>query len=471
MNKKLLKLFFSSGVQALSVQVLGVAFFVIISLVMPKEEFGIINWANAIAVTLTIVLGLGIEQVVLRRIAASATSDWAAGAFFIHLLATSAITFLLLWLWSGFYQGHEGVQYLPWFFAAQAIIAIASPFKQFLNAKQQFAPYAIIAILANIFKLVLVFWLIHSGILSISNVYIVLIFCASLELIALIIYVRTRNFRFRFRMKAYIKLLKEATPQYIATLFDSSLSRTDWILLGIMASNVVTAEYSFAYRAYEIARLPQAILNPIMLGIFAKMLMAGRSITQERQKDINDLFSVEMFFAMLLPLYLNILWNPVLDYFFDGKYGTVNHTQFLILSICIPFQFFINVLWGLSFSAKYYKPVSLIIGITSVLNIVLNIFLIQWLSAEGAAIAYLVTTVLQLLGYYRLVKSRIMSVAYISFAGLLVAAGLAYYITFAWLDGVVIQILAATGIYCILAFGTRVIKVSSIKKTVQLLMK
>lgn len=471
MNKKLLKLFFSSGVQALSVQVLGIAFFVIISLVMPKEEFGIINWANAIAVTLTIVLGLGIEQVVLRRIAASSTSDWTAGAFFFHLLVTSIVTFLLLWLWATLFEGHEGVKYLPWFFAAQAILAIASPFKQFLNAKQQFAPYAIIAIIANILKLALVYWLIRTGKLTINSVYLTLIICAVLEFCILLIYLKTRNFSFRFKGKAYIKLLKEATPHYIATLFDSSLSRTDWILLGIMTTNAITAEYSFAYRAYEIARLPQAILNPIMLGIFSRMFFGGRTISTDRQKDINDLFSVEIFFAMLLPITLNIIWSPMLDYFFDGKYGTVNHLQFLILSFCIPIQFFINVLWGLSFSARHYKHISIIIGTTSVLNIALNIIFINWLSAEGAAIAYLVTTILQLFGYYRLVHRKIMVVSYGPFAGLFLAGGIAYYIAFTWLEGVMVQLLAATTMYCVIAFSTRMIKINSIKKTFNLLMK
>ncbi len=471
MNKKLLKLFFSSGVQAISVQVLGVAFFVIISLVMPKEEFGIINWANAIAVTLTILLGLGVEQVILRRIAASKTSDWAAAAFFFHLLGTSAITFLVLWLGSFLFDGHEGIKYLPWFFGAQAIIAIASPFKQYLNAKQKFAPYALIAVVANVLKLVLVYWLIRSSILTINSVYIVLIICAALELLALFIYVKARGLQFAFRYKAYIKLLKEATPQYIATLFDSSLSRIDWILLGIMATNVITAEYSFAYRAYEIARLPQAVLNPIMLGIFTRMFYGGRTVGIERQKDINELFSVEMFLAMFLPIYLNLLWSPLLDHVFDGKYGTVNHTQFFILSLCIPFQFFINVLWGLGFSAKYYKPISVIIGTTSVLNIGLNIILIKWMSAEGAAIAYLITTIIQLFGYYWLVRDKIMRLSYISFIGLFVAAGVAYYISSIWLNNVVLQLVCATIIYSALAFGTGFIKIGSLKKTTRLLMK
>src|SRR5690606_35738099 len=107
------------------------------------------------------------------------------------------------------------------------------------------------------------------------------------------------------------------------------------------------------------------------------------------------------------PLALNILWSPVMDYITKGKYGTVNHTQFLILSICIPFQFFINMLWSLGFSSRHYKPISIIIGATSILNILLNLFMIPVWGAEGAAIAYLSTTVIQLVLYYLLISKHV----------------------------------------------------------------
>jgi len=85
-NKLLVKIF-SSGLQAISVQILGGVFFYFISIYISKDEFGIISWTNAVSVFLTTILGFGLEQVVVRRIAASKRSDWAAAAFFIHSIA------------------------------------------------------------------------------------------------------------------------------------------------------------------------------------------------------------------------------------------------------------------------------------------------------------------------------------------------------------------------------------------------
>ena len=93
MNKSILKSFFSSGLQAVAVQVLGVLFIVIVAKVLPKEEFGIIQTVNVIAMFITTLLSFGMEQVVVRRIAASSTSDWAASAFLFHNLIGSVLAF------------------------------------------------------------------------------------------------------------------------------------------------------------------------------------------------------------------------------------------------------------------------------------------------------------------------------------------------------------------------------------------
>ena len=71
----------------MAIQVFGVLFFWVISFYLPKDEFGIISWANAVSMFLTTILSCGMEQVIVRRIAASSRSDWAAAAYFFHTIA------------------------------------------------------------------------------------------------------------------------------------------------------------------------------------------------------------------------------------------------------------------------------------------------------------------------------------------------------------------------------------------------
>jgi O-antigen/teichoic acid export membrane protein len=411
-NKLLVKVF-SSGLQAVAVQVLGSIFFYLISIYLSKENFGVISWVNAVSVVLTTFLGFGLEQVVVRRIAASESSDWAGGAFFAHTVVGFLVTFLILLLLNGCIKNPESAyRFLPWFFAAQGLMYMGIPLKQFLNAKEKFTPYGIIALISNISKIAAAFILLHNHLLHINTVIIVLICTAAFELCCLLIYTKAKTtFSFKLHFKAYLKLLKEASAQYVSVIFDISLSRMDWILLGIMATNTILADYSFAYRAYELARLPMIIIGPIILPRMARLMASKTKLGALQQYYINSFSTVELFFAMSIPLILNILWVPLVSLITKGKYGEANSMQFLILSVCIPLQFFINLLWSISFGAKKYRRVSSITIVCAITNIGLNLILIPQLNGLGAAIAFLSTTLLQGYMYYRLVDKQIMQVA------------------------------------------------------------
>src|SRR5690606_36590986 len=114
--------------------------------------------------------------------------------------------------------------------------------------------------------------LVFTNSLSVETVYIVLIVCALIELVGLLIYVFTKTgLTTRFKKRAYFKLLKEAMPQYLVVIFDSSLSRIDIILMGFITTHALTGEYGFAYRAFEISRLPIVIIAPIIMAKFARV--------------------------------------------------------------------------------------------------------------------------------------------------------------------------------------------------------
>ena len=410
---RLLTKIFSSGLQAISVQLLGALFFYLISVYLSKNDFGIISWTNAVSILITTVLGFGLEQVVVRRVAASRQSEWAATAFFIHAIAGFLITFLFLLLLNNVVATKSGLyRQLPWFFLAQGLIFIGIPLKQFLNAKEKFTPYGVISIISNIGKIVVAWLLLKGGSLYIHTVLIILICAGVFELAGLLGYLLTKtSFSLKFHFKAYTKLIRESSAQYLSVIFDNSLSRMDWILLGMMTSSSILADYSFAYRAYELARLPMLILAPIILPRFARLFTGNGNIDGRYHMYISSFNIVELFFAALIPLVLNFLWAPVVSLITHGKYGNSNSLQFLILSLCIPLQFFINLLWSIGFAAKKYKSVSAITVVCAITNICLNLILIPGFGGLGAAAAFLSTTLLQAFLYYRLVNRQITTIS------------------------------------------------------------
>jgi O-antigen/teichoic acid export membrane protein len=458
-KNKLATRILSSGLQAIAVQVLGSAFFYFISIYLSKEDFGIINWGNAVSLFLTVFLGFGLEQVVIRRIAASNRSDWAAAAFFMHAVVGFLITFLLLLTLSRFIKAEANTyKVLPWFFLVQGLIYVGVPLKQFLNAKEKFTPYGIIAIISNVSKIIAAFVLLKNHALNIHTVIIILICTAAFELCGLVVYLVTKtDFSFKLKIKAYIKLIKEASTQYISVIFDMSLSRMDWILLGVMTSNAVLADYSFAYRAFEIARLPLLIIAPIILPRLARLLSFNSKPGTVQQLYINSFSTIETFFAMLIPLALNILWVPLITLITKGKYGDTNSLQFLMLSLCIPLQFFINLLWSVCFAAKKYKSVSSITIICAVTNIMLNLILIPRLQGPGAAIAFFVTTLLQGCLYYRLVYKQIMIISPWPIMFFAIAAVVIYFFTTYLNVQFFIQLIIAIALYVLFALLSKMI--------------
>jgi O-antigen/teichoic acid export membrane protein len=447
-NKLLIRLF-SSGLQAIAVQVLAAAFFYLISIYLSKDNFGMISWMNAMSTFLTTVLGLGLEQVVTRRIAASNRSDWAAAALLWHSVTGFIITLAILLIINVMVKNAAGVlHYLPWFFAAQGLIYMGIPLKQFLNAKERFTPYAIIAMISNSCKIIAAYWLMQLHLLNTATVTITLISTSGFEFISLLTYIIIKtNFGFRFYFKAYLKLIRESAAQYISVIFDISLSRMDWILLGTMATNAVLADYSFAYRASELARLPMYIIAPMILPRFSRLLAGGNKPDAQQQLQIVSFNSTVLFFAALIPLSLNILWTPLVGLITHGKYGATNSLQFFILSLGIPFLFFINLLWSVSFSAKKYRSVTSITVACAVVNIVLNLVLIPKFNGLGASVAFLITTLLQVVLYYRLVGRQVMLVSLRPLIVFTALAGIIYFIIIRLNVHFAVQLLIAVALY------------------------
>lgn len=420
---------FSSGLQAIALQVLGVFFLFIISYYLSKDDFGLISWSNAVSTMITTLLALGMEQVVIRRIAASGRSDWAAAAFLVHAVISSIILLAILSAIALFTTAPT-FRLLPFLFLVQALVYIGTPLKQYLNAKQYFAPYGIIACISNLIKIIVAYLLMRADALTIQTAIVIMIVCGLGEVIALYIYIRRKiGFSLKFKTSAYQKLIRESAPQYISTIFDVSLSRLDWVLLGIIGTHAMTAEYSIAYRAFEIARLPITVIAPILLTSLAKVFVNGDGLDLSQKNNLARLFTIEIFVAILIVLVLNILWVPVMDTAFHGKYGANNAWEFLILSMNIPFLFCVNLLWTICFAGKVYKKVARLTIISAVINLVLNLVLIPLYGGKGAAAAFLATTVLQYIFYHVLVSRHFLKVPAYSMVMLILIAGAAYYIS------------------------------------------
>ena len=459
MKSNLLKKILSSGVQAVSVQILGGVFFLLIAKYLTKDDVGIYSWANGTAMAITMILSYGMDQIVLRRIAATEGSGWPAAAYLFHAIITSLLSLFVLIVLTYTLSCNSMMVYLPLFFISQALIFIGNPLKQLLSARQEFKPFAVISVISNLTKLVVALILIRSKTIHLNDVVYTLIACAAFEFIGLITYlVFADNFRLKFKKTAYFKLLKEATPQFIAVIFDAVLARADVFLVGILCVASIAAEYGFAYRIYEIAKLPLSVISPILLARFAPMFNTNEKLTDDKRETLQQLVNIEAFVATLIPLVLCIIWSPLLDYFYDNKFGVVNFLQFAILSISIPISFYINMLWTIGFASKKFKQITKIIAISALFNVIANRLLIPVWGGNGAAISFLATTVLQLIGYHWLVSKYFMRFSSVSFFILLFTGIVAYFVALKVTGNIFGQLAIGVGVYILAAVIFRQVK-------------
>lgn len=409
-------------------------------------------------------LSFGMEQVVVRRIAASGRSNWAATAYLFHSFFGSVICLLVVYLLSLFSDNHSLYYYLPLFFGAQAMIYISSPLKQFLNARERFAPYGVIALISNLGKVVMLLIFHRQGEISIRSVGLVLLISGSFELCCLLLYCyvnKDLRLPYRFKFSAYKMLVRESLPQFLSVIFDSSLSRIDWILLGVLSTATNIAEYSFAYRAYEVAKLPLVVLSPIVLVRYSKIL-SNNGLSEENRSDTIRLLYITAFFAVLVILVADVMWNPVIGAVTHGKYGGSNAGVFMILSMCLPLHFIINILWSISFASRKYRQITKFTIVIALVNLVLNLILIPIWGGMGAAVAYLVATLVQAVAYHRLVSTTFIKFSILHMLLIPVFGVASLCCSMFIFDNLYMQLVVALGIFVTLSAVFKMVRLSDI---------
>jgi O-antigen/teichoic acid export membrane protein len=279
------------------------------------------------------------------------------------------------------------------------MIYFSTPFKQSAIGLERFKLLAYLSVISNMVRaiglIVLVF--LHQVILI--NVIIVFVGGDVLELIVGG-FLFTLNASFpisiQWNKSQYVALIKESLPQFGVTVISSALARFDWIFIGLVLSAVKLAEYSFAYKVFELSTMPLLAIAPLLIPWFTRLFKDGNKPDME---ELKFLARMEMVIAAFTIVVINICWSPVIDGITSGKYGLVNVRTIFILTLCIPLQYLTNFLWTVNFARGRLRMIFQAFMITLVVNVIGDLILIPIFKNEGAAFAYLVGYIAQT-GFY-----------------------------------------------------------------------
>lgn len=452
MKRKIIHDISASSVQVFTNQICGILIFYILSKYISKSIFGEISWCLAVLMLSFAVLGFGIDQVIVRKTAAGKESYKLASLYSFHLILTGVFFLVLLWLIKIF--GGESTSRATTLFllaAGQFLIFLSMPFKQIANGKELFRPLLAMSIGANIFKV--------AGLLILANVnrlnldsFIDLYISASAIELMICLYVGRRSLNLRprlsFDLKQYKILVKESLPQLGVIICNAGIARFDWVLLGLISTTTILAEYSFAYKAFEISTLPLLIIAPLLLPRITRWFQQDTEEAMNKKNHyLVTLVRFEVILACLGSLVLNIIWSPFVDSITNNKYGIINQHTILILSACVPFLYVNNVLWSINFARNQMKLILSVFTVTFLISCGGDLILIPFFHAAGAAFAYFIAIAAQTVHFLRKTHlenaGRIQYYLFLGIGTALVSGFLATYVSsILW-----IQVLISVSIY------------------------
>jgi len=406
MKRKFIRDISANTLQVIIVQFCGLIIFYFLSTRLDKNEFGEISWALAVLLTAFGILSFGIDQISIKRIASGSNATQTLSIYFMHVLIAGSLFYTFLWIgrsvFPQFFQQHHLLLLLG---IGKLMIFFSTPFKQLATGLEKFRPLLVMAICSNVLRSLAL--ILFAALDQINLTVVVVIFIAGdmAELLLCLFvmqYIIKVPVTLKWNKNEYTGLVKEALPQFGVAVFTSALSRLDWIFLGLLASNIILAEYSFAYKVFEVSTLPMLVIAPVLIPRFAKLFHpAAGEIPLDKMNDLFVLLRLEMIIASLAGLVLCILWVPVIDLVTQDKYGAVNRNTILILSASMPFLYFNNFLWTINFAKSRLKMIFYVFFISFLFNLVGDIALIPFFKAEGAAVAYLIAIIVQSILYLK----------------------------------------------------------------------
>ncbi len=379
-------------------QLFGLAIFYGLSKGLDKNIFGQINWSLAVLLTLFGLLTFGIDQVMVKKIAAGYNRQTVFAAYLFHVIFSGGIFYCILILFYLIFPKNISAQTLLLFIGlGKLCIFLSTPFKQLAAGLEKFRELFLMSIISNIIRGLAVIILLLSHNITVAAVLVIFISGDLSELIISILIGRPllqSSFKFRWNKRRQILLLRESLPQTGVILFTAIMGRFDWILIGIIISSSKLAEYSFAYKIFEVSTLPLLVIAPIMIPLFTRLYKSSENID-------NIFFFLEwqIIIAAFVALVLNVCWVPVIDFISDGKYGRVNAETIFLLSLSMPLLYITNYLWTINFAKGNFKHIFFVMAASFAVNILACSILIPILKNEGAAIAFLITSLTQFILY------------------------------------------------------------------------
>ncbi len=356
-------------------------------------RYGAFSYAFAIYGLFNIVSNLGLDVLVVSEITLTqdvVEEEQVLGtAFWLKIIASVITTIAaILYAWIA-HPGDTVVVVIVAMLSAASIAQGLDVVDFFFQAKTRsrltVLPQLLVFVLSNLARVAAVFG--KASLLTFGLIAALEILGTEIALVLVYSFHHRNLFRWRFRRKKSVAMLRASWPLLIASLLVIVYMRTDQIVLGALCSKAVVGQYSSASRLSEIW---YAIPTLICTSVMPRLL---------RRKEAEP----EVYYGRLQRLYDLLVWVSValaLAVTFLGKYvvvllfGQAYLPAVDILRVHIwtgPFVF-LGVASGMQLVHEGLTKISLQRSIVGALaNVALNYALVPRFGGIGSALATLIT--------------------------------------------------------------------------------
>jgi O-antigen/teichoic acid export membrane protein len=397
MLRSLLPKLSANTIQVFVNQGLSLLVFLLLARYLDKSAFGSLNLALAILFVIFGILSFGMDQLLVRKTAqGEPVSQWLSVVLFHYgVLGLAALIGLGL---IAYFGGATPTQTILFALCAGKLaFSLSMPFKSIAIGEERFSRLLAMSVVANSVRVAGLALLWAGQTVTLMQACAVFVLADAAELLACVLLSRRHlaGFAGGFSLARYRAIGAESLPLVGTMVFSFALARFDWIFIGAVGTGSQLAEYSFAYKVFELSLLPLYVVAPLLLPRFTRAHGGGSG------NGLIPVYQMEMIVAGATVFLLNGLWEPAANFLSDGKYGSVNTGTILALSVSIPLLYLNNFLWSFHFAAGRTRFILACFAACFLVDAGLTAVLVPVFGNVGAAVAYLVAIGVQTVLYYR----------------------------------------------------------------------
>ena len=385
--------------------------------VIQPEGFGIIGWANALVVYFVFLVDLGFNVIGPREIAKfpEKIKDLVNSITSIKI-SFSLILYLILAVLVFFMNKPIEVKIVV-LISGLNIFANSILFNWVFQGIEKMEIIAIRQVTTSLLNLFGIFILVHSP----ADVIIAMSVTIGSMLInsiwMLFYYIKLYGgIKFKYDFSLWKELLASSLPVALTMFITILYNNLSMFLLGLMRSDYEVGIYSAAFRVLAFALVPTGILQ----NAFIPQLARSSSI-QEKHKFTEKYVLFTFIFGAIITAGFFTFSDYIVNVGFGYKFA--DSSLILKLLMVTGILAFMNVSYSAPLlSWKYERKIFWAMGVGGIVNISLNIILIPYYGAVGAAIAAISTEFAVFIGLSIIMYSAIQKLYLISLLKVLLYA-------------------------------------------------